>query len=765
MKSAIDDFTGFSDRLAACAETPLSGRYLEILLKWIAYGRSLFEPWPRRPRAGHFLGGVLWYCQETVMPSFAFAAAASSEAFDPSTAGIGRDEAREIALRGLRYACFTHDTGPADCVRPTKSWGRREPAGRKWGERGCGFFRETNAGRQAANLAATAYLIRDLLGDEEREMLATIARDFLERFLTYPIPSGLYHNTQMEENAWTSFGLTGAALLLEEADEFASWMTRIEQWMFHATTTPDDMWDFRAGPGGAPINRCVDQRFTTLPDFTAENHGFVHPSYMKSCINLIGQASVLLRLWDRAIPEAAFHHHRDILRVISRWCDDMGAPHAPQGMDWPYVNFTSLCQTHAMAAVNLELPDAALLERASLSRLETQIEVHRGRLIPAETQEHCHGQQDPAIMQERFISHVAYVYLLHRLASDGPAPSDATEFRKRIAGVEVYPHGGAAIHFHRAGRTSVSWRNGPMVLPATGDGLRTIGQTRGSLLAQVEVLDRPIDSRLLFRTVREAVDRLSCVFEERLYDGAIRRRVVFSSFPDGSCFVWERVTAAEPVSIDRVIQGRLSVMNDPVFAASSPPASQRTVYTAGGSRSFSGYAASAAEAVEEVFDLSGSPWLNVDDKFGIVFATSGRPRYRNPHHWKVWHAIEDWIELGGFEDRRSFKADQTICWTALLWLPETDRRATSVSRFDLIENDDERLCARIETPARTGYVVAHFGGEGWAPPLDRSDLHQSRLVFHNALSFTAPPPADGEPSIIVPPREPVSIEIVRRRDS
>ena len=184
------------------------------------------------------------------MPAFTFATATSSSEFDESLAQIDRDDAREIALQALRYACFTHDTGPEDCLRPTPGWGRQEPAGNKWGERGLGFFRETNAGRQVANLAATALLLRDILGDEEREMLGGLADDYLGRFIEYTPPSGLFHNTQMEENAWSAFGLAGAAFLLDSDPRFDDWMERIDEWSYHATTMPTDMHDLRQAPNG-----------------------------------------------------------------------------------------------------------------------------------------------------------------------------------------------------------------------------------------------------------------------------------------------------------------------------------------------------------------------------------------------------------------------------------------------------------------------------------------------------------------------------------
>ncbi len=181
---------------------------------WLPVARRYFNPWPGRPRCGHFFGGVYWYGQETGMPMEAFAEVASSPEYDAVVTGISADEAREIAFQSLRYLCFTHDTGPADCIRPTESWGRPEPAGTKWGERGRGYFPESQCGHTIGALARTAAFLRDSLGDEERALLAAIAADYLERFGAMDPKNGVYADTQMEENAWTTEGLTASLLLL-----------------------------------------------------------------------------------------------------------------------------------------------------------------------------------------------------------------------------------------------------------------------------------------------------------------------------------------------------------------------------------------------------------------------------------------------------------------------------------------------------------------------------------------------------------------------
>ena len=196
------------------AENDMSRRYLQVLMRWVPVALQAFNIWPERPHCGHFFGGVYWYGLETAGPSATLALVASSPEFDPALVGCSALELRQVALQGLRYLCLTHDTGPAECVRPLHSWGRPEPAGTKWGERGQGFFPESQCGVTLAYLALTAALLRDMLGDEERAMLAAIATDYLARFGAMAPRSGVYYDTQCEENGWTALGLVASLLLL-----------------------------------------------------------------------------------------------------------------------------------------------------------------------------------------------------------------------------------------------------------------------------------------------------------------------------------------------------------------------------------------------------------------------------------------------------------------------------------------------------------------------------------------------------------------------
>jgi len=77
-------------------------------------------------------------------------------------------------------------------------------------------------------------------------------------------------------------------------------------------------------------------------------YGFVHPGYMAAAITLSGEALNLLHLYRQPIPPHLFWHRQDCYNVLKRWCDTAGAPHCPQGMDWPYFDYVSYSLTYGM---------------------------------------------------------------------------------------------------------------------------------------------------------------------------------------------------------------------------------------------------------------------------------------------------------------------------------------------------------------------------------------------------------------------------------
>ena len=209
-----DMITGLDGACIPALETPMSRRYLRIAQKWCPTALSYFEDWDERPGCGHFFGGVHWYGIETAVPLHALAAVSTSPEYDENTTGLSIDSLREVVIKAIRYLCFTHDTGPEECLRPNTGLGMPRSWGTKWGERGRGFFPESQCGGTVANMTSAALMLQPYLDDETRTMLAEICLDYLERFGEMAPKSGVFADTQMEENAWTAHGLAACYLFL-----------------------------------------------------------------------------------------------------------------------------------------------------------------------------------------------------------------------------------------------------------------------------------------------------------------------------------------------------------------------------------------------------------------------------------------------------------------------------------------------------------------------------------------------------------------------
>lgn len=746
-------------------ETKYSRRYQNLLELWIPFAASTFSDWPDRPDCGHFFGGVHWYGQETGMTMAALAIAVTSPEYNADRTGLSADELRTMVRKALRYLCFTHDTGPADCVRPRQGWGRPEPAGTKWGERGAGFFRESQCGNTIHNLAIVARLLGDQIGDEEWAMLRAIAEDYMARFGEMPPRSGVYYDTQTEENGWTALGLVASLVLLSGHERETAWLANAQRWMFSTVTRPQDMFNRAEFADGQTVRDLCGRIYTTLPDGTAENHGFVHPSYMASALALSGNALNLLKLYDKPAPPHIFWRRQEQYDLLKSWADQTGAFHCVQGMDWPYFAYPQQSFIHATANVYLHDRDGALLESYVLDVLTDVYTAHDGRSLPAETLAHCHGQQDPSVMRERLTSSLAYAALAHRMAGRAEPPTEAAKFERRMAGVRVYPHGSALIHRHARGINSLAWRNRTMALPTPLSGSKIIGPADGSMLATVIVRDHPESTDDVALTVREGSDRAAVVLAQDLAQRSVRRYLFFATLPDGRCLTVERLVANKAITVESVEQGYLSVINDGYFGEHADKRGRRTLYWPGGEETFIGYpTGSGEEGVHpgSRFNAGHMPqdparihpndtlmplheagqespqWVNVDDRFGIVYRGTGRAYYLNRRHFPIWHAIEDDLVLSAAFGPQEFAAGDRITELVALWHPEQAHTDTAAVTLNMHETGPHTFAATIDG----FFCAANFSAATKALPVAYPMAAAAPLSLGDGMTIGAPVAAE-----------------------
>ena len=662
-------------------ENDLSRRYLRLLEMWIPVGVEYFAKWPDRPNCGHFFGGCHWYGNETGSPAEAFATASTSPEYDEEAVGVSRDDLREMAIKGLRYLCFTHDTGPEDCVRPATGMGRPENCSTKWGERGRGFFRESQCGTGMACLARICLLLRDHIDEETWMMMARIHEDYTERFGDMPPKDGIYVDTQMEENAWTSAGLASCFLFLSRHPRAAEWEAMTRRWMYSTCATPQDAKDLgQVGEGTA--KGLTGKTFTALPDYWAENHGMVHPNYTGSGVRALMTLGTQLRLWGRGIPPELYWNRERVYENLKAMTDGGGFAQAVQGMDWPYLRAIGCETPHAIASVIFDDPDAAALQLRGLSNCELRMKGNGGRMYDRDLAMAAHGQQDPLIIREAAIREVTHLYLFHRLFGPGSEPTPEDELENRLAGVRSYPHAGFVHHRHPTGQTSFSWRNSIMALPLTREGIYTVAPCSDSWLGTPVVKDRPDSHRLVDVNITRYDDAFAAAMVMDRAQESLRQQVLFASLPDGRVLSFERFVALEDLTLESLDQGFLRITNEHFPLLAPNCRGTRTIYRPDGSADYKGWHGDSED--DDVVDDLGQPeWLNVDDRLGIRFSGTGVAVYHNRHFFKPYRAIADDLFLSRQDRDTAVETGRTAGRLAAVLLPEQAHGDTSVARLDL----------------------------------------------------------------------------------
>jgi len=483
--------------------------------------------------------------------------------------------------------------------------------------------------------------------------------------------------------------------------------------------------------GGKTVAELTGTTFTMLPDFMAENHGIVHPTYTASGILLAAETAVLHGLLGRPAPPHLFRNRPAIYRNLKRQSDRHGFPHPVQGMDWPYVN-AHTAMTHGLAGLYLDDPDGVLLETRALDFLERMVADNGGRLVRRDVAERYSSIQDPMIMNESYAGQFAWGYLAHRLRPRGlPRPPTPEEFDRRNRGVSIHPHAGFAFHRHARGATSFSWRNTTMALPLDADGILRIAPMAGTLLGSVAVKSRPASSAARTLRVAEEPDSFAVLFVEDLAQETVRRRVIFASLPDGSCLSWERFTALSDCTVERSEQGSFEVMNESFPLAGRPAGGYRELRWPGNRRRVEARL-DPRPGGDETIPLPAPAWLNIDDRIGIVYAGTGRARYVNRRFFRPYHAVCDLLVLSDGGRPRSVRAGAAIAEMSLLFSPGERARTTAARR--LAHNAGGATAALCCGPA---LLAGNFAGRPAAASLSIS-REASPDTYAGALLRIAP---------------------------
>jgi hypothetical protein len=680
-------------------DNEMSSRLYRVLQRWVPFANEQFLEWNGRPNCGHFFGGSFWYVSDSASTSLVFAVLAKLGDYDETVAGVPRRELLEKAVKAIRYMGFTHDTGPEDCVRAKGVLPYTSE--KKWGGKGDNFFMASQNGRSIASFALASWLLWDDLDNETKLLVQNVAASYADRWSDEEPRSGVYYDTQCEENAWTAAGISAALALFPEHPRHAQWKQAFVCWSMNTITTYKDRLADPSGLIDTPAGNVV-KSVTFHPDFTAENHAFVHPSYLCAGINLRSVHAVFSLIGDQEILSSALHNNENLYsNTLKRWVQFDGLCIPVQGQDWWYNRQHERQLTHAVLNVIHGDSDAARLARNALDSIEKQqLSNSRGCLLEERGEEcvinRAHAQFAKDLEHGSAVD-LASSYLLHVFGGPGAEPSDPQEMVERLSGVYHYSYGNTVVHRTNRTFTSFTYRNNVMGLTLPEQGLWNVTPLYSSYVGTMRIKDHSANPAISNETMVRSVSRSNITAYENGFgasvsiergDGHVRQDVAFIALPDGASVYVEQLHAMKACAVAEAATGLIGIRNENYAAMPHLAPGQRTLYTADGSAdAFAGF-----YGREPNFEKSYAPtrYVNIDHKIGYILFGSRGIRYINKHEYPKWKGVEDILILNDMGDMELTEG-QTLSPFCVVSLPNAsadDTKQREALTF-LLHSDQE----------------------------------------------------------------------------
>jgi len=481
--------------------------------------------------------------------------------------GLDRDTCLRRVHQSWRYLADCHITGNGSSAKDNQRWGR------SW---------QSSLWIGASGLAAL--LVWDHLDAEIRAMVERVVVNEADVKIDVPPRDSTPGNTAAEENGWDTHAPAIAAASFPAHPHAAAWIRAAELLAVNTYSMASDRTS-DARVGDEPLAQLVSTT-NLASDFTLDNHGFFHPSYVKVSGQELGEAWAMLALGDRLhgthmadrFRPYAMHHVADVWhKVLRPILLPEGEFAFVSGQDWALHSGTA--QSYfAFVATTIGDPVASLAERQGLGVARMHMAASPdGRIF---------GNGDFEWWWEPILLKRNVTALLHFLLAPEPAPPTAPvcALLERTEDT-CFPE--ARIIVCRTPRyfTSVSLRKIPtaLIVPLGEHHLEhpyiTTPRT-GSILPPGEVLDYAEHNHARGH---------AAVMTYR--DGTQAAAVAL-----GNVVLWLSNAPLNPLAIenDRVVTGR-----------------GRTIYSGSGSRHV------PPLVTTPPWQVTGN-WLNVDDQLGLI---------------------------------------------------------------------------------------------------------------------------------------------------
>ncbi|CAG7607792.1 hypothetical protein PAESOLCIP111_00996 [Paenibacillus solanacearum] len=613
--------------------------YVALLQRWVKGAlKHVFHFPDRSDLACYGTGEDTWGVQTNQKAIAAFATVAADPRFDGTAAGISRRELQELALRMLRYTLASHIEGDYRCT-DNVSWGHT-------------WISVLGLERMMHGVDALQPLMQE--GDNAllRKVLLSECDWLLDH---YTVVGGLLAkdgNNKPESNLWNGALLLRTVAMYPDCPRAEAYRDKAFTFLVNAISIPSDAHSETELDGKKIADRFAGANF--FESLALNHHGYLNVGYMVICLSNMAMLHFMYRSKGMQAPEALYHHMKELWAVV-KLCTFEDGRLLRIGGD-TRVRYT-YCQDYVIPMWHmiddlLGDPDCARFEEGWLRQVELEMERNGdgtflsercGLLEQASPLYYTRLESDRAAALSMGL---AWKRLVRGSDADwkreaGAAAETAIAEGQTDPGSPVVrdasgrgwhdPYHGAYVH--RSAKRDASWvwesaeKPQGLCLPANASNM---AEWRENLAPRLRGLGKLTDQRLErhggapfdggFVTWGSTLVHTQGLMAEGQKDHVVARSAIAcAALPDATHMIVVQYMAAARRTYVHEVKGLNLLMPNDLFNGGA-----RTYYWEGGQASLQG-AGSAEETLR-----TGSRWLNVDDRLGViaVYGTDALSIYR-----------------------------------------------------------------------------------------------------------------------------------------
>ncbi len=648
-------------------DSPEINRLTSILSKWANFAIKHYNSWEAMPDCGHFFGGVYNYEAETSNTLAVLTVLATIGVYDEITIGISKEQAITMVSNSIRYLCYTHHTGPSHLKRGLSK--NPMTSQKKWGYTKDNFFMSSQTGPSVSMIGLSALLIWDKLSEQTKFLVANVLCFYADEYSELLPGTGVYNDTQCEENAWTSVGISAALYLFPNHPNHEKWKQGYINWSLNTVVTAKDKLENERDKVSFKVRNgiLVDKNkygfssVTFHPDYTAENHGYVHPDYIGAGIGLRISSAIFPLILGKKVYESVLYNNQQLYdQVIKPWSTINGNSISIEGQDWYYHRHGIKFLLHSTMDLFFKDPIAKLMKFNSLSIIEKrQNNNNNGCLIEKNGNSLWinPGKQTAQDMEYGYARSILLSYIMHLyMTSDSPTISNEDALEK-LAGNYDYPYGNISVYRTKDSFSSFSTRGTIMGLSLPKNSEFDITPTFQSFTGIISLQNQKTtvaEGLMNWNNIAKIANKKHLVYYEKGFsstvelsraDNTVLQHSSFTALDNGSCVYIESLHGTKekmpPLSIKT---GLIGVGNEHIIGLSEAKGYKNIYFNSHKETFLGNYQGENLTLCEKNVN-----YVNVDNSIGYLLYNSSSVCYQNIHQYNKWKGLEDLLTLNKTE--------------------------------------------------------------------------------------------------------------------